>query len=159
MFQIGQLLQHADFLQDHAGKGLQHRFDGVAGLVGKQRTEESHEQVQQQDVDANFQLNVFPQQLNGHGLAGGFQSRLVNLADRGAGQRLLIKPVENVRIGKGTPEDSQAVFLAHRRHPVVQLPQLQQVVRVKKIGPGSQNLCKLKKTGAERADVVDQGLR
>lgn len=82
----------------------------------------------------------------------------MHLADRGTGQRLLIKLAEHCRIREGAAERTLAIPVAHRRHPVVQLTQRLKVIRVKKIGAGGKHLRQFEKTGAEGADILNQVL-
>ena len=159
MLQVGQLLAHAHLLQDHPGEGLQQRFDGVAGLIGKERPEDLQEQVQQQDIDAHLQLDIFPQQLDGDNRVRVAQLGFVHLADGGTGQRLVVKVDEHFGIGESAAESPQAILVAHRRHAVMQLPKRLQIVRVEEIGPGCQHLGQLEKAGAKRTDILHQRRR
>jgi len=88
MFQVGQFLQHAHFLQNHPAERLQNRFDGMSGLVSKKRSQDSQKQVEQKDVYANLELDVFAQKFDGNDFSGLFQLGFVDLADGSAGDGL-----------------------------------------------------------------------
>ena len=90
-------------------------------LISKKRPQELQKQVEQKDVYANLELDVFAQQFDGNDFSGFFQLGFVDLADGGAGDGLFVERGENLWVGEGTVESTLAILSTHRRHFVVQL--------------------------------------
>ena len=71
----------------------------------------------------------------------------MDLADGGAGQRLLVKALETVTTAEGPLKNRLKIGTRHGGEPVMELAQGPQVGFIKEIRPGCQHLGQLDETG------------
>ena len=151
LLQVFQLYGKVDLLYDHGSELFDHRFDGVARVVGEEGTKEAVEKAEDADVCVDTCTDSVTAQFDRHfGTVG--EGSGMDLSDRGAGDRGFVEASERVMRSEGALPYSVKFRFGHGRDLVVQALERFEIGSFEKVSAGGEDLCEFDEAGTQIVD-------